>query len=154
MRNVLTLTETKIAFLFLLYSILGLTSCSDVQDRPEPETLLSEDKMVEIYTDMLILDAIRRISSATYKSFELEPSEHIYNKYNIDSITLGDNMKYYNLKFETNTDIYDRVSQNIKEKKTEIDSIIKLRDSLETIETSEKNSKLEDSLNTGKVIKK
>ena len=89
--------------------------------------------MVEIYTDMVLLDAVNRSVSKKFKSYNLEPSEHIYNKYKIDSTTLADNMGYYNLEFETNAEIYKKVSENIEERKTYTDSVVQLKDSLKKI---------------------
>jgi hypothetical protein len=122
-----------------------MLSCSNVQEREEPDNLLSKDKMIEIYTDMIFLDAAQRSSPDDFKTYELKPSEHIYNKYKIDSTTLSENITYYNLDFETNTDIYEKVKQNITERSEAIDSISKLRDSLKLIEKKNKTEKLKDS---------
>lgn len=143
MLNALNLTELKkliaasIFFCFML-------SCSNVQKREEPETLLSKEKMVEIYTDMIFLDAVQRSNPSNFKSYELKSSEHIYNKFKIDSITLSENIAYYNLDFESNTEIYEKVKQNITERSEVIDSISKLKDSLKQVEKKEK--KIKDSI--------
>ena len=96
-----------------MFSIL--LSCNDVQERQKPDKLLPESQMVDIYTDMVLLDAVSRSVSKKFKSYNLESSEHIYNKYKIDSTTLAKNMTYYNLEFETNAEIYKKVSENIEE---------------------------------------
>jgi hypothetical protein len=111
-----------------------LLSCSNVQEREEPDNLLSKDKMIAIYTDMIFLDAAQRSSPDEFKTYELKPSEHIYNKYKIDSTTLNENITYYNLDFETNAEIYEKVKQNITKRNVVIDSISKLRDSLKKME--------------------
>lgn len=146
MRNAWFLTGlSKVMGLSILFSIL--LSCSDVQKRQKPDKLLTESQMVEIYTDMVLLDAVSRSVSKKFKSYNLEPSEHIYNKYKIDSTTLADNMAYYNLEFETNAEIYKKVSENIEKRKTYIDSVVQLKDSLKKIE-QQKKLKLKDSLKT------
>jgi len=122
-----------------------LFSCSDVQERKKPDKLLPESQMVEIYTDMILLDAVNRTISKKFQSYNLEASEHIYNKYKIDSTTLADNMAYYNLEFETNAEIYNKVSNNVEQRKAYIDSVVQLRDSLKKIE-QQKKLKLKDSL--------
>jgi hypothetical protein len=151
MQNALSLIELKsISIALILLSIIF--SCSDVQEREEPEKLLSKEQMVNIYTDMIFLDATQRSSPDDFKTYELKPSEHIYNKYKIDSTTLSENITYYNLDFETNTEIYEKVKQNITERSEAIDSISKLRDSLIQIEKKSKTVKLNDT--TQSTIKK
>jgi len=136
-------TEPKRLIIILLFMTFTL-SCSNVQEREEPDNLLSKDKMIEIYTDMIFLDAAQRSSPDDLKTYELKPSEHIFNKYKIDSTTLKESITYYNLDFETNTEIFEKVKQNITRRSEVIDSISKLRDSLKRIENS-KIKKLKDS---------
>ena len=141
-------TEPKRLILFLLFMTFTL-SCSNVQERKEPDNLLSKDKMIEIYTDMIFLDAAQRSSPDEFKTYELKPSEHIFNKYKIDSTTLNENITYYNLDFEANAEIYEKVKQNITKRSEAIDSISKLRDSLKRIENN-KIKKLKDSTQLNK----
>ena len=138
----------------MLICLCTLLSCSDVQKREKPENLISKDKMVEIYTDMIFLDAIQRSRSKEFKTYELTSSEHILNKYNIDSTTLSQNMLYYNLDFEANAAIYDQVKQNITERDKVLDSITTLRDSLKKLETEKKKNAIKDSTQPKKNIKK
>lgn len=144
MLNDLNLTGLKRVVTILILSAFIL-SCSDVQEIEEPDNLISEDKMIDIYTDMILLDAVERSSPKNFKAYELESSEHIVNKYKIDSVTLSENIKYYNLNFEKNTRIYEKVKENIAQKEEKIDSITTLRDSLKNI-----RAKLKDSIQKNK----
>jgi hypothetical protein len=117
-----------------------------VQEREEPENLFSEEKMVEIYTDMILLDAVQRSNPQNFKSYELKSSEHIYNKYKIDSTTLSQNIEYYNLDFDANSNIYEKIKLNIEQKNQIIDSITKARDSLKKIEVNKRKATLKDSI--------
>jgi len=145
MLNALNLTELdKIIFVTVL--VVSVLSCSDVQDREEPDKLLSEDKMVEIYTDMIYLDAVQRSNHRNFKTYELEASEHIYNKFKIDSTTLSQNIAYYNLDFDANSSIYEQVKQNIIKKNEVIDSITTVKDSLKKVKANKRRAKLKDSI--------
>lgn len=128
----------------LLLSII-VFSCSDVQNHPEPDNLLPKEKMIDIYSDMILLDAIHRSNPKSLESFGIEVSEHLKNKYNIDSTTLVQNIEYYNFQFETNIEIYEKVSENIESRKVIIDSIVKQRDSLEKDERKRVKENLKDS---------
>ena len=147
MHNAWSLTGLNKAVSFSV--LIGImVSCSDVQEREKPDKLLPKSKMVEIYTDMVLLDAVNRTNAKKFKNIGLEAPEHIYNKFDIDSTTLADNMSYYNLDFEANAEIYEQVRENIENRKEHIDSIVKLKDSLKKRE-KQKNLKLNDSLKEG-----
>jgi len=145
MLNALSLIELN-KTIFVTVLVVFVLSCSNVQDREEPDKLLSKDKMVEIYTDMIYLDAVQRSNHRNFKTYELEASEHIYNKFKIDSTTLAQNMAYYNLDFESNTEIYEQVKQNIAKKNEEIDSITRVKDSLKKVKANKRRAKLKDSI--------
>lgn len=146
MQNVLNLTDRHLFFYAVVFWLLLFFSCSNVQEREVPEKLIPKEKMIDIYTDMVILDALERSSPQKLNSYGVETSEHIYNKYNIDSITLAQNIEYYNFEFDTNIEIYDQVTENIDTKKNRIDSIIQLKDSLKKEEKKQNNKMLRDSI--------
>ncbi len=146
MQNVLNLTGKYILLCFGVLVSAAFMGCSDVQKREKPENLIPKDKMVDIYTDMIILDALDRTSPRTLKSFEIEVSDHILKKFDIDSSTLAQNIAFYNLEFEANQEIYDAVTRNINHKKDEIDSIVNVRDSLKKEELKLKNKTKNDSI--------
>ena len=145
MRNAWNLTETYRFFTISILAII-LLSCSNVQERKKPDYLLSKQQMIEIYTDMLLLDAINRTNIKKFQSLGLETSQHIYNKFDIDSITLAENMNYYNLDFETNAEIYKQVRLNIEKRKEYMDSLTKRRDSLKKLEKKEREIQINESL--------
>jgi len=125
---------------------MSIASCSDVQKRKLPERILSEDEMVEIYSDMMVLDAIKRSNTNVYNAYELDVQDHIFNKYKIDSTLLKDNIDYYNLEFEANVRIFERVNENINRKKEVFDSLNKVQDSLEKIELERKKDSIKTSI--------
>lgn len=145
MHNGLSLIDRKYFFLVVIGAFFTW-SCSDVQERNKPEKLLSQNEMVKIYTDMLLLDAVYRTNPEKFKIYNLEPTAHIYNKFDIDSLTLAQNMNYYNLDFETNSEIYEKVRSNIERHKQIIDSIDQVKDSLRRQKQKLKNVKINDSI--------
>lgn len=143
MHNGLSLIGKDIICLVVLISVLA---CSDVQKHKVPERILSEDEMVEIYTDMMILDAVKRSNSKIYNAYDIEIQEHVYNKFKIDSALLKDNIDYYNLEFEANIRIFERVNDNMNRKKEVYDSINKVQDSLEKIKVEQQRDSIKNSL--------
>jgi hypothetical protein len=150
MHNALNLIDRKYICVLTL-AIFVVWSCSDVQKQTKPDKLLSQDKMVEIYTDMLILDGVY---SKKFETYGIEPTEHIYNKFDIDSLTLAQNMNYYNLDFEANIKIYEQVQKNIEAQKQIIDSIDRVNDSLRRLKTETRKPMLKDSISLSKKMMK
>lgn len=148
----MNLTDFKNILLLVIFTSLVM-ACTNVQERQEPENLLSEDKMVEIYTDMILLDAAERSNPRNFKTYELKTSEHIFNKFNIDSTTLSQNIAYYNLDFEANDDIYEKVRLNLAQRDEVIDSVSKVRDSLKKVEANKKKARIIDSIKPKTLIK-
>mgnify|MGYP006311782013 CR=1 FL=1 len=109
--------------------------------------------MIEIYTDMLMLDGVYRTNPKKFESYKLEPTTHIYNKFDVDSLTLAQNMSYYNLDFEANSEIYEQVRYNIERKKQFIDSIDQVKDSLRRQNKLQK-AKIKDSITKSKDLLK
>jgi hypothetical protein len=145
MQNGLSLID-RAYLVFLVLAVYLVWSCSDVQKRTEPEHLLSQEEMTEIYTDMLMLDAVYRTNPKKFESYQLEPTAHIYNKFDIDSLTLAQNMSYYNLDFEANSEIYEQVRKNIERKKQLIDSLDNIKDSLRREKRKLQKTKIKDSV--------
>jgi hypothetical protein len=151
-----TLKDSNLIGRFFKLSLLFLVvfACSDVQKRPNPERLLTEDEMVEVYTDMMIIDAVNRTNPKIYTSYDLDIKEHIYNKYKIDSTILADNIIYYNLEFDANVRIFERVNQNILDKKDYFDSIGRAKDSLDKLKKNIERDSLKKSLQKNAVLQK
>lgn len=140
-------------FFKLSIIFLAIFACSDVQDIEVPERLLSEDEMVEVYTDMMIIDAINRTNAKIYNEFDIDINEHMLNKYNIDSTILVNNIVYYNLDFDANVRIFERVNENILGKKDYFDSINSRTDSLEKLKKEKKRDSIKNSLKKKEILK-
>ena len=145
MHNGLSLIGRNIGILTVLLSLCA--ACSNVQERSVPERILSEEQMVEIYTDMMILDAVKRSSGKIYKSYDLTAQQHIYNKFNVDSILLKENIDYYNLEFEANIRIFEKVNERMNMKKDYFDSINKIKDSISKLKQKTKRDSLKKKIN-------
>jgi len=68
--------------------------CSCV-DTSKPQNFISEDKMLDILYDMNVLQSIRSNNYQLFNTYDLNPEEFIYKKYNIDSLQFVQNHKYY-----------------------------------------------------------
>ena len=130
--------------LFLHILLLLILSCQSAEKTKKPDNLLSKDKMVAILSDIAILKSANDVNSKRLSKFIESPFDHVTEKYQIDSLTIAQNIEYYNFQFNDNLSIYRRVEENIKNRKQKIDSINVIIDSLKN------NSKNSEKINIEK----
>lgn len=110
--------------IFIL-AILLCISCSEPLKQP-PENLISQEKMLAIYYDLAVLTALNNMTPATLKNQNIEMMQYLYDKYEIDSITLSQSNTYY----ASLPDVYDKMFDSIQ---------IKLQNKVDEINDSRKN---------------
>lgn len=129
--------------LILFLSILLLLSCRE-QNFHTPENLISEDKMVEIITEFMIINAAKGINKKILEDHIADPTSYVFNKFSIDSTQFDQSNAYYSRNIELYSSIYDRVYQNLELKKTEAQSQVEAQnkrlDSLKRIKLNIKDS--------------
>jgi len=141
----------KMAKLFYTFIIvLILQSCYNINksESVTPEILLSKSQLVEILTEIQIIEANFRISKNRSKASKLKPTyyDKILKENGITLKQLKDNMDYYHNSPVVMEEIYELVLGNLSkiqsealiekeelEKAIVADSIAKLNDSLELI---------------------
>lgn len=116
---------------FLFAWLLIIVSCQNIDTAEKPENLLSKEKMEEVLTDMIILDAIISVNQNKIEEHQIDVTNFIYTKYNIDSLTLAQNISFYNENYEINNAIYDSVKVNIEQLKNQLEVDKKVKDSLQ-----------------------
>ncbi|MDB4107975.1 DUF4296 domain-containing protein, partial [Flavobacteriaceae bacterium] len=68
----------------LIISLLVFMSCGNTTIK-KPANLISEDQMVEILYDVMILNSAKGINKQLLENNIQNPKEYIYSKHNIDS---------------------------------------------------------------------
>lgn len=121
--------------LFLgLFIFLALSSCQNVDNIEKPKTLLSKSQMKDLVYDMVLLDAALGVNERRLEDLNIEMFEFLSKKYGLDSTDLQQNILYYNMKFDENNQIYEKVKDSIERLDKVYDSISKVRDSVEKLE--------------------
>lgn len=118
--------------LFGIGIFLIAVACQQSYDVAEPDQLIEKQEMVDILTDMMILDAASNVSDIPLLKNDIKAYTFISDKYDIDSIQLKQNLAYYNTKFDENLEVYEQVKKRIEVKRNVIDSILSRADSLKT----------------------
>jgi len=135
----------KILTNILAILFLGLVlSCQSVDKQEKPENLIPEDKMVNVLTDLLRLDAAENYSSIEFKKRKINTKNLIFETYQVDSLQFVESSRYYAENFKVNKRIYDSVQNRFENEKKYFDSLVKLDTQQKAAEKS-KNALIEKS---------
>ena len=100
----------------------------------KPDNLIPRDKMVTILEEMAILNAGRTTNMLILKENGIEPTEYLFEKYGIDSISFVESDRYYaSLPLEY-VSMYEEIEASLIEKKEILDETKKINDSLKVLE--------------------
>ncbi len=109
----------KIVLVVLLAT--AFFGCSEKVIEP-PENLIPVDQMTEIYYDLAIINAAKKINRGHLDNYNFETMPYIYNKYGIDSIQFVRSDIYYAsipLKYEA---MYKTIEERLEEEKSVFDA--------------------------------
>lgn len=127
--------------IYQLLIVAFLFSCQEVERTPKPKKMLSELEMVELISDLILLDASMSVNIKTLEKVNVYPNEFIFQKYKLDSLELANNLNYYNENRDVNKRIYSQVREKLDSKKSNYDSIKAAKDSIRKAEIEEKRER-------------
>lgn len=123
---------------YILFFIIFFSSCQNVERSEKPADLIREDKMVEVLTEVSLLNSARNFNKRLFEETGLTPEEYIYEKFDIDSLQLERSNNYYAENYNRYEKIYSEVKENLEKMKVKLDSIrdeeIRVRDSITAAE--------------------
>ena len=143
-------------FILSLILLCLLPSCNDIDRPSKPKNLISESKMVDIITDMSLLNAAKGVDKDILVENGIVPLNFIYEKYQIDSLQFAESNNFYAYNVNKYEAIYSKVKERLEnekelikvqqeEKKKEQDSIRDARkarlDSLKNIKVKSREFK-------------
>lgn len=112
--------------LILLLIIIGLSSCYTENKSiiKAPESLMSEELVIEILTDLQLAEGIISHSRLGKTSIKREFKDSIYqvvfDHYEITAEQLNENLDYYNHDLEHMEKMYEQVLTNLSKYESEI----------------------------------
>lgn len=130
----------KVTDYICILSLAILTSCQNVDKIEAPKNLLSKSEMKDLIYDMVLLDAAVGVNNEKLKELDVEMLEFLSKKYGLDSTDLKQNIRYYNLKYDENIEIYEYAKDSIDKLKKVYDSISNVKDSLRKLEKIRRDS--------------
>ena len=103
--------------------LIVLTSCQSEVDKPA--NLISQDKMIDMFYDLAIMDAMRSHNPLSLEVRGIQPDDYVYKKYKVDSLQFATSNKYYASDIDKYKSMYAEVSKRLKAKTSEIDIELK-----------------------------
>jgi len=114
-------------YLIVVLVSLCLWNCQEVK-RPEmPLNLIPEDRMVDILTEVYLINAGRSFDNKTIIENKMKLDSFFYKKFNIDSIQFAASNAYYTSNLNTYTNLFLKVEEKMTFLKKESDSLLLIR---------------------------
>lgn len=135
----------KIAILGIV--ILSFACNEDLVEKPD--NLISKDKMIEILKEMAIVNAAKNSKMTLFQENNINPTDYVFKKFNIDSLQFVLSDKYYASKPDIYEAIYIEVDTLLSREKRAATVLKVQRDSIKNAK-KKALKKLNDSLNKEK----
>jgi hypothetical protein len=107
--------------LLIVLFIFGLYSCRESVVK-KPDNLIKKEVLIEVITDLSVLEAIQSHNPALLEMHNINPYEYVYNKYGIDSLQLAQSNIYYASNIKEYDAMYEKIKMKLEQQKAEIDS--------------------------------
>ena len=144
------LVKYGIIFIFLI----GL-SCQDVNYMDKPKNLIPEDKMVDVLTEMALVNAARNYNKIMLQQTGIKPDQYIYDKFGIDSIQFEKSNAYYTEEYDDYERIFDKVKDSLQSLKLHFDELIeeenRVKDSINKIKREKNRPELKKEIDSVEV---
>ncbi len=136
--------------LWIVFLVFTLFGCRQTDKVKEPENLISENKMVEVLTDLALVNSAKNYNRRQLENTGLRPVEYLYDRHDIDSVSLAQSTRYY-ANFPSDLErIYSRVKNNLENLKStlelEREAEKQIRDSIRLAESDSLREKPNDSI--------
>lgn len=133
--------------LSIVFALFSLVSCVEKLIE-KPENLIPRDRMVVILEEMAILNGAKdnQANILVLKENGIEPTEHLFQKYGIDSTIFVESDRYYASLPAEYVVMYEEIEASLTAKKEILDAKKKINDSLKVLQR-QKLQRKKDSLN-------
>ena len=107
--------------------IFFFISCQDVK-RPEiPVDLIPEEQMVDVLTEVYLINAARSFDNRTIMDNKMKLDSFVYKKFDIDSLQFVKSNAYYTSNLATYDKLFLKVQERMQVIKKNVDSLMLVR---------------------------
>lgn len=128
-------------FIKVFLIVCVFCSCQNIEEIKKPDNLIPEDKMVEVLTELNLLNSAKNYNKRILEETGIQPDKYLYNKYDIDSLQLAESTTYYAKKYDEFEGIYQKVKQNLEAMKKKLEVIReeeqRIEDSIRALDTKD-----------------
>lgn len=118
-----------------IFLVIGLATlfwqCQDIKYPEAPENLIDKETMIKIYTDAYLANASKNFNRTILLRQQVDLTDYIYKKYNIDSLQYEKSNAYYSADLDQYREMYLVVQANIDQRFAQVDSIVQLKEEAE-----------------------
>jgi len=118
-----------------------LLSCAEELIK-KPDNLIAEDKMVSILKEMAIVNAAKGTNLGKLRDNGIEPTNFVFEKFEIDSAQFVDSNRYYASKPLLYETMYKKVESDLEDQRLKLEAEKKVRDSLNLLKKAAKKDVL------------
>lgn len=79
----------------------------------KPDNLIEKQKMIDIFYDLALLDAVRSQKPVLLENNSINPDKYIYKKYKIDSLQFAKSNQYYASDIAAYKKMYEEVAKRL-----------------------------------------
>lgn len=124
----------------LILVILAVSACGEKLMK-KPENLIPKEKMIEILSEMAIVNSAKSTNITILRDNNIDPTEYVFKKFAIDSIRFVESDRYYASVPAEYEAIYTEVEIRLTNQKKELEDAKILSDSLRRTEIEAKKLK-------------
>ncbi|QCW98593.1 DUF4296 domain-containing protein [Aggregatimonas sangjinii] len=110
-------------------ALLLMVSCGE-ELIDKPDNLIPKDKMINIIEEMAVINAAKSTNADKLRKKEIDPTDFILKKYEVDSLQFVESDRYYVSKPVEYKDIYETVEKRLDAKGKEMGETKRIRDSI------------------------
>ncbi len=111
--------------IILLLLVLIVGACNSKSEIPKPAKPIEKAVMEDILYDLALLQALKGYLPEKLTKNSINSKTYIYQKYNIDSLQLVENNKYYASDFAEYQIMFNHVAERLEKQKAEMDTLVK-----------------------------
>lgn len=127
----------------VFFAFLG---CQDVKFPEKPENLMTEDQMVDVLTEVYLINSARSLDNKTIIQSKIQLDSFVFKKFKIDSLQFAQSNAYYTSNLNTYNRLFAKVDERLLFLKKRGDSILEIVVAEEKRVKDSINDKLIDSL--------
>jgi hypothetical protein len=102
----------KLSVVFFCFALLVRCQNAPIE---KPDNLIDQDKMVDIFFDITVLEAMKSQTTLVLETNKINPNTYVYKKHHIDSLQFANSDKYYASDVKKYKEIFDAVNKRIEE---------------------------------------